>query len=320
MNILITGATGFFGLNLTRVLASHASTRVVATDIRQPTPEQAHFLRGAAAQVEFCVLDIRDRSAIRELLEQHQISHVVHAAALTPTLEQERSQPTQMVDINLGGTINLLDAAIQVPSIQRVITVSSSGVYGASVGATATTQPEEGPLLLDDLYSITKRSAELLTQRYGELSGVSMISVRLAPLYGPLERPSTSRPRMSAVGQLMDAFKSGKVIRVAGPSICRDWTYMDDAASALLALLLADNLNHAVYNVGCGTATTWKQVVGLFTLHGLVALWTDDEADISMRPDQERLVMDIARLQEDTGFLPCYGIDEGIASYIDAES
>jgi len=319
MNILITGALGFFGLNLTRVLASHESIRVLAADVRQPSSEQKRFLQPIADRLTFCTLDVQNRDMIRELLVQQKISHIIHAAAITPTRDREKKEPTQIVDVNLGGTINLLDAAIRVPSIQRVIIVSSSGVYGASVGTTATTQPEEGPLQLDDLYSITKRSSELLTQRYSELSGISMVSVRLAALYGPLEHSSDSRPRISAIGQLMDVFKSKRSIRVAGPSVRRDWTYMADAANAILALLKAKQLNHAVYNVGCGSSVSWQHVVDTFVKHGLSATWCDDEADIGMRPDQERLVMDISRLREDTEFGPCHSIDAGIARYIDAE-
>ena len=321
MNILITGALGFFGLNLTRVLASHESIHVIATDVRQPSAEQERFLQPVTERITTCTLDVGDRQATHALLDQWQISHIVHAAALTPTADQERLQPTQIVDVNLGGTVNMLDAAIQAASIQRVITVSSSGVYGDSTSSAETTQREEGPLALDELYSITKRSAELLTQRYAELSGISMVSLRLAALYGPLERPSASRPRISAIGQLMDALTNGKAISVAGPKVRRDWTYIEDAANAVLALLQADQLNHTVYNVGCGIAVSWHQVVDTFVHHGLSATWHDDEAvaNVGMRPEQERLAMNIARLQRDTGFGPRYYIDAGIARYIHAE-
>ena len=321
MNILITGALGFFGLNLTRLVGTHESIHVIAADVRQPTSEQRRFLQEAAGRVEFYPLDIQDREAIRNVFERWVISHVIHAAALTPTPEQEREQPTQIVDINLGGTVNLLDAAIRGAAVERVITVSSSGVYGASKSTDGSTQPEEGPLLLDNLYSMTKHSGELLTERYSQLSGISMTAVRLAPLYGPLERASQSRQRISGIGQLMDALKHGRAIRVGGPSIRRDWTTMVDAATALLALLEAKQLSYPVYNVGCGVAVSWRRVVDTFVAHGLVATWHADESNIEilMRPEQERLAMDISRLQIDTTFSPRVGIEEGIAYYIQEE-
>lgn len=314
MNILITGAFGFFGLNLVRVLATHDGVTVIATDVRQPTVEQERFLQPVAASIHFCSVDIQDRLAIRTLIEQRQISHIVHAAALTPTLEQETQQTTRIVDINLGGTVNILDAAIQSEMIQRLILASSSGVYGASSGAGGETQREEGPFQLDNLYSITKYSAELLMQRYSQLSGKSMVAVRLPPLYGPLERPSASRLRVSAVGQLMQALHNGKAIRVAGPTVSRDWTYMVDGAMALWALLQTPQLSHSIYNVSCGVAVTWQEVVNSFITQGLSAAWVDDpaDADVAMRPEQARLPMNIARLRQDTGFTPRYLLAAGI--------
>lgn len=318
MNLLLTGALGFLGLNLTRSLASRKSVRVVAADVRQPTAEQVEFLQPVAASVSFCSLDICRRQALRELLEERQITHVVHAAALTPTFTMEREQPTRIVDVNLGGTLNLLDAALYRPSLRRVIVVSSSGVYGASPATASANQTEDGPLLLDDLYSITKRSAELLTQRYGKLSGISMVTVRLAALYGPLERASASRPRISAIGQLNTALKEAKAVRVAGPSVRRDWTYVEDAASALFALLEAVQLRHAVYNVSCGLAVPFERVVAAFVAHGLEATWSRDvsRADVLMHPSQERMAMSIARLQSDTAYVPRFDIESGIAAYL----
>lgn len=149
-----------------------------------------------------------------------------------------------------------------------------------------------------------------------------MVAVRLAALYGPLERPSASRPKISAVGQLMNALTDSRPITVAGASVRRDWTYVFDAANAVLALLEAEQLNHALYNIGCGTSVSWRQVVDTFVAHGLRATWNDDEAnaDISMKPEHERLVMDISRLQKDTGFVPRHSMDTGIADYLSLET
>lgn len=320
MKILVTGALGFFGLNLVRALAADEAIQVIATDVRPPAAEQEHFLQPVAARVYLSRLDIQDRPSIRALIDQWQISHLVHAAALTPTPEQEAQETTHIVDVNLGGTVNLLDAAIHCASIRRLILVSSSGVYGASPATLGAVQHEEGPLTVDNLYSITKRSAERLMQRYSQLTGLSMAAARLAPLYGPLERPASSRPRLSAVGQLAHALLNGQPLRVAGPTVRRDWTYMADAAAAVLALLRTPRLSHAIYNVSCGLAVTWREVVDLFVSHGLSATWSDDEAaDLVMRPEQARLPLDITRLQTDTGFRPQYDLSSGVRAYLAQE-
>lgn len=322
MNILVTGALGFFGINLVRVLAGQAGVQVTASDLRPPSQRQVAFLQPVAANVDFATLDIQDRIAIRHLLDQRQISHIVHAAALTPSAAQEQQQITQIIDVNLGGTVNLLDATIHCRAVERVLLVSSSGLYGAAPVAAGQTQAEAGPLVVDSLYTVTKRSAELIMQQYSRLAGITMAAARLGPLYGPLEQSSVSRPQISGVGQLMQALQQQRPVQAAGPTIARDWTYMVDAAAALQALLQAPVLNHAIYNVSCGVGVSWQAVVEAFVRHGLITTWTTDEtiADITMRPHQARSPMDITRLQQDTPFRPRYGIVAGVADYIAQET
>lgn len=321
MKILITGALGFFGLNLVRYLAGQEQTLVIMADIRQPTKAQMRFLQPVADHIQQLSLNILDRQAILACLRQYQIGYVVHTAALTPTPQQEQQQPTQIVDVNLGGTINLLDAAIQCKSVQRVLMASSSGVYGTPTNLDNGHQSEEGPLQLDNLYSSTKYSAELLMQRYSQLAHVAMAAFRLGPLYGPLEQSAPSRPRISAIGQLMQARLQGKPIRVAGPTVSRDWTYMDDAANAVLALLQAPQLTYPVYNVSCGVAVPWRAVVDAFVAHGLGVEWVEETAtaDIAMQPAQARAPLAIDRLRNDTGFSPQYPLAAGVAAYIAQE-
>ncbi len=322
MNILVTGALGFFGINLVRVLADQAGVQVTASDLRPPSPRQVAFLQLVAANIQFATLDIQDRVAIRQLIDQQQISHIVHAAALTPSAAQEQQQITQIIDVNLGGAVNLLDAAIRSGAVERVIIVSSSGLYGATAVAAGQTQPEEGPLVVDSLYTVTKRSAELIMQQYSRLSGIAMAAARLGPLYGPLEQSSVSRPQTSGVGQLLQALQQQRPVQVAGPTVARDWTYMVDGAAAVQALLQTPTLTHAIYNVSCGMAVSWQAVVEAFVSHGLIATWTTDEtvADIAMRPHQARSPMNITRLQQDTPFRPHYDIAAGVAEYIAKET
>jgi UDP-glucose 4-epimerase len=197
MKILITGGLGFVGINLVRFLADQPGTTVFAADLAYPDEVASSFLRPVADSLIFAHLDITDRQAARSLIEDQRITHIVHAAAITATDEQEAANPTGVVDVNLGGTLNVLDAAIAAPAVERLIHVSSSGVYSVDSAVLPSPLPEDGPLAMDNLYAITKYSSELLTRRYAAVSGKMMTSVRLASVYGPMERSSGSRPRTS---------------------------------------------------------------------------------------------------------------------------
>jgi UDP-glucose 4-epimerase len=318
MKILVTGGLGFVGINLVRFLAAQPGTTVIAADLAYPDEVASSFLQPVADSLISVRLDITDRKAVRSLGEDQRITHIVHAAAITATDEQEAANPTLVVDVNLGGTLSVLDAAIATPAVERLIHVSSSGVYSVDSARLPSPLPEDGPLDLNNLYAITKYSSELLTERYAVLSGKMMTSVRLASVYGPMERPSGSRPHTSLMNRLRMAWADGKPIRVAGPDVSRDWIHTEDVARALWMLLNAPAWRHSVYNVSSGIATPLRELVDHFAVHDLQAQWMDDPAvaDIAVRPNQMRVPLDITRLSEETGFAPSIDLAAGIRSIL----
>ncbi len=253
------------------------------------------------------------------------VTHIVHGAAITALPHEEAARAVEIVDVNLGSTINVLAVAAAAPEVERVLVLSSSGVYAvpphAALGKGPRRQPEEGELALDGLYSITKRSSELLAARFAELTGKKMAAVRLPAVYGPLERPSATRPGTSTLHRLMAALRMGRAITVAGPQVGRDWTYLADAGTAIAELLAAPEWHYSVYNVSCGHRYTFREVVAAFAAHGLQATWVrgEDHADVAMRHSHERRPLATRRLRRDTGFLPRYDLAGGIAAWLAAE-
>jgi nucleoside-diphosphate-sugar epimerase len=321
MNILVTGALGFVGINIVRTLAAKPDVTVLATDARAPDALARQFLGTVAARVHFATFDITDRAAFHALVADSGATHIIHGAAVTPSLQQERAGTTRVVDVNLGGAINALDAVARIPSVQRFIFVSSSGVYGLTAQAAHGTIGEDAPLVLDNLYAITKRSAELLTARYSVLHGKPMCAVRLGPIYGPMERPSASRERLSAPGQLLAAWRMGRSVTVAGPDVTRDWTYAGDVGEAIWALLAASTWRFGVYNLSYGQTVTLRELVDAFVRQGVAASWVDQvkDADIAMVPAQTRTPMDGTRLHADSGYRPQTDPADGVARTIALE-
>ena len=321
MKILVTGGLGFVGVNLVRGLAARPGVQVVVADVLPWDDAIDRFLAPVRGQVMHRPLDVRDRAAVARLVADESITHIVHAAAITATDDEERVRAAEIVAVNLQGSIHVLDAALAAPAVARVIVVSSSGVYGAPDGDPRRPVRETDPLDLSNLYAITKHSAELLAARYAVLSGKPMAAVRLPGIYGPMERSKASRRHTSAPGRLMAALRAGRAVRVAGPDVLRDWTYAADVANAIAALLAATQWRQPVYNVSCGEAAPLRAVVDAFAAAGLRATWVDDPdaAEIAMRPHQARAALDISRLRAECGFVPAYPLQKGIAAWLAAE-
>jgi nucleoside-diphosphate-sugar epimerase len=318
MKILVTGGVGFVGINLVRWLAEELpAAEVLAGDILAPEAAAAAFLAPVAARARVLRLDVTDREALARLVRDERVTHLVHAAAATPGEERERAAPTSIVDLNLGGAVNALAVAAAAPGVERALLLSSSGVYGPPLDARAPCR-EDAPLQLDNLYAITKHSAELLGARYGALSGKPIASLRLASVYGPMERPTGSRQAMSVPRRLMAALRSGRPVRVFGAQYRRDWLFAEDAARAVGALLLAPRLGHSVYNVGGGAAAPLRELVDAFVAHGLRALWADapDDAEIAVGPSTARAPLCNARIQADAGYTPRYSLAAGVGRYV----
>ena len=330
MRILLIGARGFVGSNIAGVLAVTLAAgtpggRLIAADLGPPGEETRRLLAPVADHMTWVALDVRDRDRLRELVVGEGVTHIVHGAAITALPEEEAARAVEIVDVNLGSTLNVLAVAAAAPGVQRVLVLSSSGVYAVpphgKLGKGARRQPEEGELALDGLYSITKRSGELLAGRFAQLTGKKMAAVRLPAVYGPLEKPSATRPGTSTVHKLMEALRRRQAITVAGPQVGRDWTYVADAGAAIAQLLAAPEWHYSVYNVSCGHRYTFREVVAAFAVHGLEATWVSGEehADVAMRPSHERLPLDTRRLRQDTGFTPQYDLAGGIAAWLAAE-
>ncbi|MCB0046575.1 MAG: NAD(P)-dependent oxidoreductase [Caldilineaceae bacterium] len=315
MKLLITGALGFVGINIMRTLAARAGVEIVAADLHPPDRAIRRFLAPLNQAIRFITLDVTDRAAVRNVITEFGITHIIHGAAATPSPQDEIAKTTQIVDVNLGGVINVLDASVASADVARLLVVSSSGVYGLTGQSGMGVLTEESPPALDSLYAVTKRSAELLAARYAALHGKRIASVRLGPIYGPGERTSAARPRMSAPGQLLEARRNDQPVTVWGADVIRDWTYAGDVGEGLYALLVAERWQYPVYNLSYGRPVSFGTMAETFQQQGVEILWAEsaEAADVRMLPEQTRTPLSTARLLEDSGYRPQTSPEQGAA-------
>ena len=172
----------------------------------------------------------------------NQITHVAHLAAM-PGVRASVEQARLYMDVNLTGTLNLLEAS-KAAEIRQFVLASTSSVYGKTeILPFVETDMADRPLAA---YPASKRAAEMLAHTYHNLVDMNVTVLRFFNVYGPAGRPDMM-PRI-----LLDATQTGAQIKLFnGGDIHRDWTYISDTVAGVLAAL--DNaLGYEVINLGCG--------------------------------------------------------------------
>ena len=317
MAILVTGATGFVGSNIVRCLAERGKD-VVALHF-SPLDQPAQLLLERFPNHVVAVRgDVRNLAFMQKLVADYDVDGIVHAATITPRdTQQERERCREIVDVNLLGTVNVFQVARSVPSLQRVIYVSSTAVYGSVLEEGLVT--EEHPVAPRGIYSITKYTCELMGRRWKQLFGLDIVSVRLSSVYGPMERITSSREHMSAIYAFTRLALKGQPIKVNALSYRTDWVHVWDVARDVVELLQAPSLSYETYNISAGVPHSIGEVLEALAecmpemSYSVVA---EEKADVWVDPGYQEGPTDNNRLRTELKFELQYPLTEGLRQYM----
>lgn len=254
---LVTGGAGFIGSHVIDSLLTRGE-RVVCVDNFDPFYDPAikrANLRAIATHPNFTLIetDIRDGARMRMLCDEHHVDRIFHAAAragVRPSLKD----PLLYEDVNVRGTIAVLEAARQRP-IKTFVFASSSSVYG---GVHTVPFSETAPLSRPiSPYAATKLAGELICYTYHHLYGIPITCLRFFTVYGPRQRPEM------AIYQFVRLIEAGQPVPVFGDgSSRRDFTYIDDVVQGILSALETP-FPFEVFNLGESDTIALKDLIGL---------------------------------------------------------
>ena len=247
MNFLITGVAGFLGSSLANHLAREGHQVRGLDDLSTGDPQalspDVHFTRG----------DVNDRPKLWTLLQE--VDCVYHLAARV-SVPESVLYPREYNAVNVGGTVSLMEAMRDV-GVRRVILASSGAVYGDQgeqpLRETAIPDPHSP-------YAVSKVSAEHYVRTIGKLWGMETVCLRIFNAYGPGQRLPASHPPV-VPHFLRQALRGGTLVVHGDGHQTRDYVYVDDVVSAMVAAATAPNINGLVINVGSGTETSIRELV-----------------------------------------------------------
>jgi len=247
MNFLITGAAGFLGSALANRLAREGHQVRGLDDLSTGDPKalspDVHFTRG----------DVNDRPKLWTLLQE--VDCVYHLAARV-SVPESVLYPREYNAVNVGGTVSLMEAMRDV-GVRRVILASSGAVYGDQgeqpLKETAAPDPRSP-------YAVSKVAAEYYVRTIGKLWGMETVCLRIFNAYGPGQHLPASHPPV-VPHFLRQALRGGTLVLHGNGQQTRDYVYVDDVVSAMVAAATAPNINGLVINVGSGVETSIRDLV-----------------------------------------------------------
>ncbi len=330
MTLLVTGATGFVMSVFARHwLSTDPSARLVVLDAAPLDAAAIRYFAPVAQRMRVVVADLTDPASWRNAIRAESITHVVHGATVTPLSrgtatearrEPEAENPARILDVNIMGTVAVLEFARTLPNLKRFLYVSSGAVYkNTGPDHPGEPLPEDGYVMPRRLYGISKLTSELVAERYGELFGFSAVAVRLSSVYGTMDRVTASRNfrhvpnRLAhmAAERICGAASGGDgTVRVNTLAAAGDYVHAEDVARGIDALLKCEKLHFGVYNIAAGETASIAELVewAAEKSPGFRAMVASSEtADIVQDPTLTGGMWgayDISRITAETGWRP----------------
>ncbi len=298
---LITGGAGFIGSALVDRLQAAGDVVHVLDDLSFGRRELAHV-----PDDRFHRVDIRDQAAVRDAVQRIRPQRVLHLAAIhfIPYCNQH---PVEASDININGTIHVLDACAAVGGVQQVFVASTAAVYPISNGALAEDHVT-GPL---DIYGTTKLATERIAAAFHASSGIPTIVGRFFNAFGPNETNPHLIPEIQ-----QQVLHGARTLRLGNLDPKRDFIHTEDMARAMDALLRADIQGFDVFNIGRGIEYSVREIVQAFERQLGEPLTIEVDPARVRRVERMHLLADVSKLKRATGWEPQWGIDEGVATLL----
>jgi UDP-glucose 4-epimerase len=303
--VAVTGGAGFIGSHLVDHLLAAGNAVTVIDDLSSGSRENlAHHASGP--MLRLATVSILDAGALEKALEDAQ--YVFHLA--TRNVRLSLRQPSVVHEVNVDGTYNVLRAAAACGA-RRLLYCSSSEVYGT---ASAVPLPEECEFRPQTIYGASKLAGEYYAQVFHRSGWLETVIARPHNTYGP--RGHYAFDRGELIPRLIVRALTGLPPVIFGDGAqTRDFTYVEETALYLAALMAHEPAAGGTFNVCRGEEVTIKDIA--LRIAKLVGV---ERAPLFLPPrphDVRRLLGDPSRLRRTLGRSPAIGIGEGLERTVD---
>ena len=319
MRTLVTGAAGFIGFHLSKMLLEegHEVTGFDnLNDYYDVTLKEARLEElKKHSKFNFIKADLKDKDKVDLAFSESKPEYVIHLAAQAG-VRYSLENPRAYIDSNIVGFLNILEACRQnVDNVKHLIFASSSSVYGGNTKLPFSEGDRvDNPI---SLYAATKKSNELMAHVYSHLFKIPSTGLRFFTVYGPWGRPDM------AAFLFADEMTKNKPIKVFNHGkMMRDFTYIDDVVEGIVKLIdktpgtiaQSEDVNFKVYNIGNNNPVKLEYFIE--TLEEELGCKAIKEYLPIQPGDVPETCADIEDLEQDIGFKPETTIGQGIKEFV----
>lgn len=299
MNIILLGAAGFIGKNLTVKLAQYKENVLTLIDKSKSFFAEIDKMSFENVMIKEDALD--EYSNFDKLLEGQDIVYHLVSTTIPATSNQHISQE---LTTNVAVTVNILEACVRC-KVKKIVFFSSGGtVYGKDASCPIN---EDAPTYPITSYGLQKISIEKLLYLYRYMYGLDYRIIRLSNPYGPYQRPNGILGAITTF--TYKAIKKEKIIVYGDGTVIRDFIYIDDAIKAIENIVNGEN-EHRIYNVGCGYGTSLNKVLEI--IESTLGVDLNIEYCPGRIVDVPENFLDISRYEKYYGKLSLISLREGI--------
>jgi UDP-glucose 4-epimerase len=300
--IVITGGAGFIGSNLTEYWIQQNAEVHVIDNLRSGFKSNLEEFEG----IFFHQGSITERDLVFNVLKN--ADYVFHFAAMVSVIESIQ-KPSECVEINVNGLLNVLDASKEF-GIKKVVLSSSAAVYGDNPASPKTIDMKPEP---KSPYGITKLDGEYYLKMYNEIYGLGTVALRYFNVFGPKQDPQSQYSAAIPIF-VSKAMKNEPITIYGDGEQTRDFIFIKDVVEA--NALAANNKNvNGVFNVATGRSISINQIVQLVvkeTKSKSKIIYEEERAG-----DIKHSLASISETKSMLGFEPKYDLEEGLKQTID---
>lgn len=302
---LVTGGAGFIGAHLVAELIRRGETVRVLDNFSTGKRDN---LIPVAKKVELIEGDIRSYHIVRQAVDS--VDYILHQGAL-PSVPRSVNDPITTNEVNVGGTLNILDAARDA-GVKRVVYASSSSVYGANTGVPKREDMVPQPI---SPYAVSKLAGEQYCHVFSRTYGLETVALRYFNVFGPGQDPRSAYAAF--IPKFIVGMMRGQPLTVHGDGEqSRDFSYISNVVHANLLAAEVEGIGGQKFNIACGDSLSLNEVIGeIRRLSGC-------QGDISYGPaspgDVPHSLADIGQARAVLGYEPQVHALEGLGRVVEA--